>query len=430
MGDFRGNSLAVWYLENPLDPRLVGRVKLEASNRRCLLELDDEWRRSGFSLSPDLTHDKKVHAPLKDMVAPGAIEDAMPDRWGERMIRVVSRPSRMSSLDKLWYAGDRRFGALGMSSSYHEYRPIDEQPLMSVDSLQEAEALIARVLEREPLSERERQLIASAGSMGGAHPKMLIEGNGEEWIAKFPRGSNVDQLLVEHACMELGRRAGMYVASSRVIPGGIDHILMVRRFDRVGDQRAHAVSARTMLAPEADDSYATIAAIIRRHGVPDCIQSMQRELFRRMAFNIMIDNTDDHTKNHAFLHSEDGWLLSPAFDIPTQMNGLGQQAIQISSSSKFLNDFSIAHAVAAAPHFGMSKEDARHEWNQMAGWISRWQDIFSECGVAEVDIDYLADILNSPAMREHRREAIEPSDINSSDELHDRCRPSLAVSRG
>jgi serine/threonine-protein kinase HipA len=430
MGDFRGNSLAVWYLENPLDPRLVGRVKLEASNRRCLLELDDEWRRSGISLSPDLTHDKKVHAPLRDMVAPGAIEDAMPDRWGERMIRVVSRPSRMSPLDKLWYAGDRRFGALGMSSSYHDYRPVDEQPLMSVDSLQEAEALIARVLEREPLSERERQLISNAGSMGGAHPKMLIEGNGEEWIAKFPRGSNVDQLLVEHACMELGRRAGIFVASSRVIPGGIDHILMVRRFDRVGDQRAHAVSARTMLAPEADDSYATIAAIIRRDGVPDCIQSMQRELFRRMAFNIMIDNTADHTKNHAFLHSEDGWLLSPAFDIPTQMNGLGQQAIQISPSPKFLNDFSIAHAVAAAPHFGMSKEDARHEWNQMAGWIGRWRDIFSECGVAGVDIDYLADILDSPAMREHRREAIEPSDIDSSDALHDHCRPSLGVSRG
>jgi serine/threonine-protein kinase HipA len=423
MNDFRGTSLAVWYLENPSEPRLVGRVKLEASNRRCLLELDDQWRRSGFPLSPDLTPGKKIHAPLKEMVTPGAIEDAMPDRWGERMIRVVARPSRLSPLDKLWYAGDRRFGALGISSSFDEYRPVDEQPLMSVDSLQEAEALIARVLDREPLSERERQLIASAGSMGGAHPKMLIEDDGEQWIAKFPRGSNVDQLLVEHACMELGRRAGLYVASSRVIPGGIDHILMVRRFDRIDNQRVHAVSARTMLAPEADDSYATIASVIRRHGVPDCIQSMQRELFRRMVFNIMIDNTDDHTKNHAFLHARDGWLLSPAFDIPTQMNGLGQQAIQISSNPKFLNDFSIAHAVAAAAHFGMSKEDARYEWNQMAGWIGRWRDIFSECGVAGVDIDYLGDILDSPAMLEHRREAIDPSDIDSYDEPDDTCRP-------
>lgn len=410
MTDFRGNSLAVWFLENPDAPRLVGRVKLEVSNRRCLLELDDAWRREGFPLSPDLVLDKRVHVPLKDMTAPGASEDAMPDRWGERMIRVISRPSRMSPLDKLWYAGDRRFGALGMSSSFDEYRPVEEQPLMTVESLQEADALIARVLEREPLNERERQLIASAGSMGGAHPKMLIEDEGEEWIAKFPRGSNVDQLLIEHACMELGRRAGLYVASSKVVPGGVDHILMVRRFDRDGDRRVHAVSARTMLATEADDSYATIAAVIRRHGVPDCIQSMQRELFRRMAFNIMIDNTDDHTKNHAFLHSSEGWLLSPAFDVPAQMNGLGQQAIQISSNPKFMNNFSIDHAVAAAPHFGMTKEQARHEWNQVAGWVGRWRDVFSECGVPGVDIDYLSDFLDSGAMLEHRREAIEPGD--------------------
>ncbi len=198
---------------------------------------------------------------------------------------------------------------------------------------------------------------------------------------------------------------------------------MVRRFDRVEGQRVHAVSARTMLAQEADDSYATIAAIIRRQGVPGYIQSMQRELFRRMAFNIMIDNTDDHTKNHAFLHAENGWLLSPAFDIPTQMNGLGQQAIPISSMPRFLNDFSVAHAVAAAPHFGISKEDARNEWNRLAGWIGRWRDIFAECGVAGVDIDYLGDILDSPAMIEHRREAIEPSDIDSADDSRERYCP-------
>lgn len=413
MSDFRGNSLAVWYLENPRYPRLVGRVKLEASNRRCLLELDDGWMRSGFPLSPDLTHDRKVHAPLKDMLAPGAVDDAMPDRWGERMIRVVSRPSRMSPLDKLWYAGDRRFGSLGMSSSFDDYRPVEEQPLMSVDSLPEAGALIARVIERDPLNERERQLIASAGSMGGAHPKMLIEADGEEWIAKFPRGSNVDQLLVEHACMELGRRAGLAVASSRVLPGGIDHILMVRRFDRAGAERIHAVSARTMLAAEGDDSYATIAAVIRRHAAPDRIRSMQHELFRRMAFNIMIDNTDDHSKNHAFLRAKDAsWELSPAFDIPTQMNGLGQQALQISSNARLLNDFSIDHAVSAAAHFGMSKDDARQEWNRIAGWVGRWRDAFSECGVSGTDIDYLGDFLNSPPMLKHRREAIEPSDVD------------------
>ncbi len=410
MGGFDGNALAVFDLEDPRHPRLVGRVMLEASNRRCLLEFCEDWQQSGFPLSPDLTLDRKLHVPLKEMVAPGAIEDAMPDRWGERMIRVIARPSRMSPLDKLWHAGDHRFGALGMSSSLDDYQPVDRQPLMQVGSLGQAEALIARVIERDPLDERERQLIASAGSMGGAHPKMLIATDGEEWIAKFPRGSNVDQLLIEHACMDLGRRAGLNVAASRVLPGGADHILMVRRFDRAGERRIHAVSARTMLASEADDSYATIAALIRRHGAPEQILPMQRELFRRMAFNIMIDNTDDHAKNHAFLRAADGsWALSPAFDIPTQMNGLGQQALQISSNPGFANDFSITHAVAAAPHFGMTKDQARREWNDVAGWVEEWRDVFSACGVTGADIDYLADFLDAPAMRDHRRDAIRPA---------------------
>lgn len=409
MSGFHGTSLAVWHLADPAKPRLVGEVKLEQGSRRCLLELDDAWRRSGFELSPDLTHDKKVHAPLADMLAPGAVDDAMPDRWGERMIRVVSRPSRMSPLDKLWYAGDRRFGALGMSSSFDAYEPVEQQPLMNVASLAEAEALIARVIEREPLDDRERQLVASAGSMGGAHPKMLLEADGEDWIAKFPRGSNVDQLLVEHACMELGRRAGLDVASSRVLPGGVDHILLVRRFDRAAGKRIHAVSARTMLATEGGDSYAAMSGVIRRHAAPGRIAPLQRELFRRMAFNIMIDNTDDHSKNHAFLRAQDGsWELSPAFDIPTQMNGLGQQALQISPNPKYLNDFSITHAVAAARYFGLSEEEARHEWNAIAGWVDQWRNVFSDCGVPGTDIDYLGDFLDSPAMAEHRREAVEP----------------------
>lgn len=409
MSDFRGTSLAVWYLADALNPRLVGRVRLDSSNRRCLLDIDDNWRKSGFELSPDLTLSQKTHAPLGDMLAPGALDDAMPDRWGERMIRVVSRPSRMSPLDKLWYAGDRRFGALGMSSSFEEYKPCEDMPLMRVESLPEAEELIARVIEREPLNERERQLIASAGSMGGAHPKMLIENEGDEWIAKFPRGNNVDQLLIEHASMELARRAGLNVASSMVIQGGIDHILMVRRFDRSSSERIHAVSARTMLAKEADDSYATISGLIRRHSAPDSIKSMQRELFRRMAFNIMIDNTDDHTKNHAFLRGSDGhWELSPAYDIPTQMNGLGQQAIQISPSPAYYNNFSIEHAIAAAPHFGMTKENARQEWNEIAGWVNEWRSVFADCGVTETDIDYLSDFLESDTMLEHRKDAIPP----------------------
>lgn len=407
---FKGTSLAVWFLGDVENPRLVGEVRLESSFRRCLLELDDEWRRSGFEISPDIGHGTRIHAPKRDLLAPGALDDAMPDRWGERMIRIVFRPPRMSPLDLLWYAGDHRFGALGISSSFDEYRPSPEPPLLHVESLLEAEALITRVLDRDSLGERERQLIASSASLGGAHPKMLIEDEGQEWIAKFPRGSNVDQLLIEHASMELARQTGLDVAPSKVLPGGVDHILLVGRFDRRGSRRVHGVSARTMLAAEADDTYATLSSLLRRHCATGEIRSQQRELFRRMAFNIMIDNTDDHTKNHAFLRGEDGdWQLSPAFDIPPQMNGLGLQAIQISSDPKRQNDFGIGHAMAAAPHFGMSKDEARNEWNEVAGWVSEWKTVFAACGVTSADLDYLSIYLDSEPMQEHRKDSIAPS---------------------
>jgi serine/threonine-protein kinase HipA len=81
------------------------------------------------------------------------------------------------------------------------------------------------------------------------------------------------------------------------------------------------------------------------------------------------------------------------------MNGLGQQALQISSNARFLNDFSIDHAVSAAPYFGMSKDEARQEWNRIAGWVGRRRDVFSECGVSGNDINYLGDFLGSPPNR-------------------------------
>lgn len=403
------DRLFCWDLGNPISPRLIGEVKLEASARTCILLLDPAWQRSGFDLTPGMSNAKTRHPTEPGLRLPGALDDAVPDQWGERMIRVISRPSRMSPLDLLWYAGDRRFGALGISSSAEAYRPRPEPPLIQAGSIQAAEEVIGRVMAREPLTDRERELIASAGTLGGAHPKMLVAEDGAEWIAKFPKGQNVDQLLIEHASMELARRAGLNVAESRVVRGGIDHVLLVRRFDRTRERREHAVSARTLLTREGDDSYATISGLIRKLAAPEEILTQQRELFGRMAFNIMIDNTDDHTKNHAFLRREDGaWGLSPAYDIPVQMNGLGVQAIQISPDPARLNRFDREHAVAAAAWFGMRPEKALAEWNRVAGHVALWRDVFEEVEVTESDIDYLADFLDSPEKQEHRKDATPP----------------------
>jgi len=395
---FTERELSLWCLTDPGHPQRVGIVSLDDSMRICRLAYDKAWMSEGFDLSPDLPITQRIHLPASGFKAPGAIEDAMPDRWGERMIRALYRPSRVTPLDELWYAGDRRFGALGLSADDDTYVPIEESPTLSVDSLIEAEEIINRIVDRTPIDERERLMVISAGSLGGAHPKMLIE-DGGEWVAKFPRGSNVDALLIEHAAMRLAAKAGIDVAESKVMPGATDHILLVKRFDRDGGLRRHAASARTMLIGEGAESYASIASVVRRVAEPEAIKGQQVELFRRMVFNMMIDNTDDHTKNHAFLRGEDGfWGLSPAFDIPPQMNGLGQQAIPITNDPFKVSEFSREHALANHALFGMTREETELVWRQVATAVGSWKEFFSKMGVTGNDIGYLADFLDSEAM--------------------------------
>ena len=106
---------------------------------------------------------------------------------------------------------------------------------------------------------------------------------------------------------------------------------------------------------------------------------------------------------------ERGHSSSSAYDIPVQMNGLCVQAIQISPDPKMLNRFDREHAVAASAWFGMRPEEALAEWNRIAGHVALWRDVFAEVGVTEGDLDYLADFLDSPEKRAHRKDATPPS---------------------
>jgi len=238
-------SMWVWYLADPSAPQRVGTVTLMPTTKRCSFVYDGEWEKTGFALSPDMpTKTGRPIVPPTDRDAPGALEDAMPDRWGQSMIRVVDRPRRVTNLDFLYFAGDRRFGALGISTSPDVYVPYIDNPLLTADSMEDANDIIQRVLMRQPINARERELLRT-GKMGGAQPKMLVGVDGEEWIAKFPKGDPVDYPLIEHASMVLAGQIGIQVAESRVHRINSGHVVMTKRFDRVGGRRIHALSART-----------------------------------------------------------------------------------------------------------------------------------------------------------------------------------------
>lgn len=417
-------SLWVWYLADPQAPRRVGTVSLIAATKRVSFTYDAAWKDGGFSLSPTMklgrrgAQERPILPPAGGL-APGALDDSMPDRWGQSTIRAIDRPKRLATLDFLYYAGDRRFGALGVSSDPEVYRPCPESPLLSTASLEEAHALIQRIIDKQPLNERERRMLQSSRSLGGAQPKMLVSIDGEEWIAKFPKGDNVDHQLIEHASMTLAREIGIRAVESRVYPIATEHVVMTKRFDRRSARRVHALSAKTLLEREGTESYATMADVIREWCHPEEVAEQRRELFARMVYNILIDNTDDHTKNHAFLRRDDGYYeLAPAYDIPPQMNGLGEQAIPVADGSG--SDFGAALEHCA--RFGLTRDEAVETWREVADGVSRWKEVFRSVGVLGSDLDYLSDYLDTEEMLGLRAAADRPGQTRTRAGSHGRDR--------
>ncbi|HET7133436.1 MAG TPA: HipA domain-containing protein, partial [Gammaproteobacteria bacterium] len=168
--------------------------------------------------------------------------------------------------------------------------------------------LIRKVQANEPVPSALRRLVAPGATMGGAKPKSLIEIDGAQWVVKFADGEPADTPLIEHAAMTLAATAGIRVAPTRPLRLAAGHAVAVKRFDRTADGgRAHVLSAHVALRAAGETyGYPELAQLLRRRGVNDGdgYVGEMRELFRRMVFNILIDNTDDHEKNHAVIVTE------------------------------------------------------------------------------------------------------------------------------
>ena len=302
----RCDNLFLWYLGEDA-PCYVGALSLVAAGKGVSLHYGPEWLSEGFPLSEDLPLEDVVFLPAgrlesKHPRAAGAVDDARPDRWGEKVIRFIDKPDRLSLMEYLYYAGDDRFGALGVSTSATEYIPKGRGPLPRLEDTQTLSEVVAKVQEGESLTDIESQIIAGGGTpLGGAKPKALIVIDGEQWVIKFFNGEPVDSPLVEHASMTLAAKAGINVAQTNVISVDGLNAIVIRRFDRKGDKRVHCISAGTAIrastasGQDPEMGYPELARILRRAGVSenDVNASDARELFKRMVFNILMDNTDD-----------------------------------------------------------------------------------------------------------------------------------------
>jgi serine/threonine-protein kinase HipA len=329
----------------------------------------------------------------------GAFSDCAPDRWGRALLarREAARakdagtaPRSLSEADVLLgVRDDLRQGAL-------RFRLSEDGPYLAQDSgvpvLADLPALldIAERVESDTADYSDLNRLFRAGSsLGGARPKAhVIDSDGRIAIAKFPSASSDtwNVMAWEKVALDLARRAGITVPDSRLIRTGDRTILIVDRFDRQGTDRIGYASAMTMLEASDGDqrSYLEIAQVIEERSPAATVEL--RQLWRRICFTILISNTDDHLRNHGFLHERaESWRMSPAFD----MNPNPAPGPKELSTAVDFDDFraSIDTLMGIADYFRMGAQEAADVLAQVAGAVAHWRTTATSHGLPQAEIE-------------------------------------------
>ena len=342
----------------------------------------------------------------------GALRDAGPDYWGRLVIERHTGQAMLGELDYLLYAPDNRTGALsfGLNREPPAPRRRIATTLDLADLQRMADAIIADdELPMDPESEHARLLLLAGSSMGGARPKAVVQDNNDLWMAKFNRPDDRwNHARVEHAMLILARECGLSVAESRIETVGGRDVLLVKRFDREktdeGFRRARLLSALTLL--RADDahhdrdkwSYALLAEELRR--ISSQPEQDAQELFRRMCFNALISNSDDHPRNHAVIALNTDWGLSPAYDLTPSM----PVSIERRDLALICGDMGrYAHAdnlLSQHTRFLIDRADAEAVIRTMERTVrNRWYAIARAQGVTENDCKRISRAFAYPGFR-------------------------------
>ena len=342
----------------------------------------------------------------------GALRDASPDYWGRRVIEKYKGQTQLGEIDYLLYSPDDRAGALGFGLNQEPPAPSRKfNQTMELERLQELADLIItdEDLPEGPEAEQAQKLMVGGTSMGGARPKAIIEDESGLWIAKLRHPEDKwNDARVEHAMLMLARECGLQVAESKVVTIGEHDAVLVKRFDRekttAGYRRGRMLSALTLLRSDENYlarekwSYVLLVEELRR------ISSQPRtdapELFRRMCFNALISNTDDHPRNHAVVAMNTDWKLSPAYDLTPSTPVSAERrdlALDCGDWGRY------AHAenlLSQSARFLLEQDEAKIIIDEMEQSVrSKWYDIARREGVTEKDCERIASAFAYPGFR-------------------------------
>jgi len=347
----------------------VGILKL---TRRGVVESSQFAYGMGFLASPIAFALNPLHLPLKNApmsiperrvrdggALPLTLSDALPDSWGRKVLE-AEQGRTLDDIDALLLTNAKRVGAMVFSETLPIAANQPENALFSLDEMSDAVRRLELSME---IPAAMRRLLNRGGSLGGARPKADFIHDDQRWIAKFPANNDDhDVELLEAAVLELAGLCGIEVSPHKLEKIHRGHALLLRRFDRLGDindeHRIHYLSASALLDVPYNangGSYIEFAQVIRRIAADPAHDLDQ--LYRRMIFNLVIDNTDDHVKNHGMLHVQaKQYRLAPAFDVVMQLTNVYYQELAIMPGN---NSSKLSLAIQAAAHFGINAEDAK-----------------------------------------------------------------------
>lgn len=335
---------------------------------------------------------------------PGAFDDASPDRWGRHIItkriqaeaRQLGRNAgTLTARDFLLGVSDRtRQGALRfrVGDGPHLSDGTDVPKLVQLPELRQA----AQDVEDHPdnLGALKRLLDAGTGSLGGARPKASVQDGGQLAIAKF--GHQGDQWAViawEAAVLQMAATAGITVPQHQLMHlGRTDQVLVLDRFDRLGERRIGYASAMTMLQQSdgAHGDYLDLLDVIDENSEEPSAD--REELFRRIAFNIAVNNTDDHLRNHGFVRARRGWRFSPAFDVNPNPDMRAERSTAVDGATT--RDDAMEALLDAAEYFVPPKQRDRI-LALVAQALATWRVVAQACRIPPADAELFAPLLDN-----------------------------------
>ena len=384
------------------EPKLMGILSAHygKGKKAFSFEYDQNWlsTESQRLIDPDIQFFSGVQFP-NNKENFGVFLDSMPDTWGRTLMKKKAaqqarerdeKPQILYDIDYLLGVYDKtRMGALRFKTSLDGLFLDDDEnnstpPWSSIRELQSA----AKNLEDDENANVKKWLailMAPGSSLGGARPKANIEDeNGELWIAKFPsKNDTIDKGAWEFLAYQLAINCGVEMAECKIEKvAGKYHTFFTKRFDREGNQRIHFSSAMTMTGNNEESlrfstaSYLDIVEFMMNLGAN--VNENLKQLWRRIVFNICISNTDDHLRNHGFILTQKGWVLSPAYDLnpSDEKNGL---ALNIDMDDNTLN---LELAKSVGVYFRLNETEMDSIILEVQNAVSNWRNIASEIGIS------------------------------------------------